>query len=176
MIWIFPAIAGLLIVYFAMRSSRFRRFAEPVLSILVALGLVSAFVVWMKDGSGDSNETDPPPFTQSRPAHRTGRTRLGRADIHPQPPRIRATGSPAPIVNRSAANLTNFNLTVTLQDCPGNVCTTVGEDTALILARVPAGREQTFETFFTFPARFGVEPAAPKWTTQISNIRGVAAQ
>lgn len=175
MIWIFPAIAGLLIVYFAMRSSRFRRFAEPVLSILVALGLVSAFVVWMKDGSGDSNETDPPPFTQSRPAITPEELALEGLTFTRNRPdtSYRVTGT---IVNRSAANLTNFNLTVTLQDCPGNVCTTVGEDTALILARVPAGREQTFETFFTFPARFGVEPAAPKWTTQISNIRGVAAQ
>ncbi|WP_428415091.1 hypothetical protein [Pararhizobium sp.] len=175
MIWIFPAIAGLLIVYFAMRSSRFRRFAEPVLSILVALGLVSAFVVWMKDGSGDSNETDPPPFTQSRPAIAPEELVLEGLTFTRNRPdtSYRVTGT---IVNRSAANLTNFNLTVTLQDCPGNVCTTVGEDTALILARVPAGREQTFETFFTFPARFGVEPAAPKWTTQISNIRGVAAQ
>jgi hypothetical protein len=175
MIWIFPAIAGLLIVYFAMRSSRFRRFAEPVLSILVALGLVSAFVVWMKDGSGDSNETDPPPFTQSRPAITPEELVLEGLTFTRNRPdtSYRVTGT---IVNRSAANLTNFNLTVTLQDCPGNVCTTVGEDTALILARVPAGREQTFETFFTFPARFGVEPAAPKWTTQISNIRGVAVQ
>jgi len=175
MIWIFPAVAGLLIVYFAMRSSRFRRFAEPVLSILVALGLVSAFVVWMRDGSGESNDANPPPFTKSGPVISPQELVLEGLTFTRNRPdtSYRVTGT---ISNKSAANLTNFNLTVTLQDCPGNICTVVGEDTALILARVPAGREQTFETFFTFPNRFGVEPAAPKWTTQISNIRGVATQ
>ncbi|WP_426227518.1 hypothetical protein [Pararhizobium sp. DWP3-4] len=175
MIWIFPAIAGLLIVYFAMRSSRFRRFAEPVLSILVALGLVSAFVVWMRDGAGESNDSDPPPFTQNRPVILPEEIALEGLQFTRNRPdtSYRVTGT---VVNKSAANLTNFNLTVTLQDCPNGDCKTVGEDTALILARVPAGREQTFETFFTFPSRFGVEPAAPKWTAQISNIRGVAVQ
>ncbi|MCV9999903.1 hypothetical protein OE766_16820 [Pararhizobium sp. YC-54] len=175
MIWIFPAVAGLLIVYFAMRSSRFRRFAEPVLSILVALGLVLAFVVWMREGGAESNDNDPPPFTQNRPVILPEEIALEGLQFTRNRPdtSYRVTGT---VLNRSAANLTNFNLTVTLEDCPNDTCKTVGEDTALILARVPAGREQAFETFFTFPNRFGTEPSAPKWTTQISNIRGVAAQ
>ena len=175
MIWIFPALAGLLIVYFAMRSSRFRRFAEPVLSILVALALLSAFVVWMRDGTGESNDSDPPPFTQYRPVILPEEIELEGLQFTRNRPdtSYRVTGK---VINKSAANLMNFNLTVTLQDCPDDVCKTVGEDTALILARVPAGRDQTFETFFTFPNRFGIEPSAPKWTTQISNIRGVAVQ
>lgn len=175
MIWIFPAVAGLLIVYFAMRSSRFRHFAEPVLSILVALGLVSAFVVWMREGGAQSNDTESPPFTQSRPVILPEEIALERLQFTRNRPdtSYRVTGT---VVNKSAANLTNFNLTVTLEDCPNDVCKAIGEDTALILARVPAGREQAFETFFTFPDRFGIEPSEPKWTTQVSNIRGVAAQ
>jgi hypothetical protein len=175
MIWIFPAIAGLLIVYFAMRSSRFRRFAEPVLSILVALGLVSAFVVWLRDGNTESKDNDPPPFTQNRPVIQPEDLALENLQFTRNRPdtSYRVTGT---VLNKSAANLTNFNLTVTLEDCPNDTCKTVGEDTALILARVPAGKEQAFDTFFTFPNRFGVEPTAPKWTTRISNIQGVAAQ
>lgn len=175
MIWIFPALAGLLIVYFAMLSSRFRRFAEPVLSILVALALISAFVVWLRDGSSQGSGAEPPPLAQNRPVILPEEIALEGLQFTRNRPdtSYRVTGT---VVNRSAANLTNFNLTVTLEDCPNDACKTVGEDTALILARVPAGAEQTFETFFTFPTRFGVEPSAPKWTTQISNIRGVAAQ
>jgi len=175
MIWIFPALAGLLIVYFAMRSSRFRRFAEPVLSILVALGLISAFVVWLRDGGSQSNDNEPPPFTQSRPVIQPEEIVLEGLQFTRNRPdtSYRVTGT---ILNKSTANLTNFNLTATLEDCPDNACKTVGEDTALIVARIAAGRSQAFETFFTFPNRFGLEPTAPKWSTRISNIRGVAAQ
>lgn len=175
MIWIFPALAGLLIVYFAMRSSRFRRFAEPVLSILVALGLVSAFLVWLRDGGAQSNGNEPPPFTQSHPVVQPEEIALEGLQFTRNRPdtSYRVTGT---ILNKSAANLTNFNLTATLEDCPDNACKTIGEDTALIVARIPAGRSQVFETFFTFPNRFGLEPTAPKWSTRISNIRGVAAQ
>lgn len=175
MIWIFPAVAGLLIVYFAMRSSRFRRFAEPVLSILVALGLVLAFVIWMREGGAESNVNDPPPFTQNRPVILPEEIALEGLQFTRNRPdtSYRVTGT---VLNRSAANLTNFNLTVRLEDCPNETCKTVGEDTALILARVPAGRQQAFDTFFTFPNRFGIEPSAPKWTTRISNVHGVAAQ
>jgi hypothetical protein len=81
----------------------------------------------------------------------------------------RATGM---VVNKSSFNLDYFRLSVTLEDCPQNQCKTLGEDTALILARIPAGRSQSFETFFTFPDRYGVEPTAPKWSYQVTEVRG----
>ncbi|OBZ93093.1 hypothetical protein ADU59_23720 [Pararhizobium polonicum] len=174
MIWIFPALAGLLIVYFAMRSSRFRRFAEPVLSVLVALGLLSAFVIWLRDGGSQDAADTQPPLTQSRPVIQPEEIVLDGLQFTRNRPdtSYRVTGT---VLNNSPANLTNFNLTVTLEDCPDNACKTIGEDTALILARVPAGASQTFETFFTFPNRFGIEPTAPKWSTRVSNVQGIAA-
>jgi hypothetical protein len=171
MIWIFPALAGLLIVYFAMRSSRFRRFAEPVLSVFVALLLLSAFVVWIRDGGSAAGTAEPPPFAQNRPVIQSNEIVLEGLRFTRKRPETsyRATGK---VLNNSPADLTNFNLTVTLEDCPGGTCKTIGEDTALILARLQAGQSQTFETFFTFPNPYGVEPSAPKWSYKVIDIRG----
>ncbi len=171
MIWILPALAGLLIVYFAMRSSRFRRFAEPVLSILVALLLLSAFLVWFREGGSSANDADPPPFAQSRPIIQPEEIVLENLQFTRNRPdtSYRVTGT---ILNKSPADLTNFNLTVTLEDCPDGKCKTVGDDTALILARIRAGQSQTFETFFTFPNPYGTDPVAPKWSYRVSDIRG----
>lgn len=171
MIWIFPAVAGLVVVYFAMRSSRFRHFAEPVLSLMVAAGLVVAFVIWINEGgnapdaaiigSGQPVKAEPKPqdivlegvaFSRNRP------------DTS-----YRATGT---ALNSSAFNLDYFRLSVTLQDCPQEQCRTLGEDSALILARIPAGQGQSFETFFTFPNPYGVEPTAPRWTYRVTEVRG----
>jgi len=171
MIWIFPALAGLLIVYFAMRSSRFQRFAEPALSLIIAVGLIIAFVVWISEGGNAPNaETD-----QSRPQIQPA---LTPEDISveglvftPNRPETsyRGTGT---VVNKSGFNLDYFRLSVTLEDCPQNQCRTLGEDTALILARIPAGRSQSFETYFTFPNPYGVEPTAPKWSYRVTEVRG----
>lgn len=171
MIWIFPALAGLLVVYFAMRSSRFRRFAEPTLSILVALLLLSAFLVWSRENGSSSNASDPPPFAQNRPVIQPEEIVLKDLQFTRKRPdtSYRATGT---ILNNSAADLTNFSLTVTLEDCPDGKCKTVGEDTALILARLQPGQSQAFETFFTFPNPYGVDPVAPKWSHRVTDIRG----
>lgn len=170
MIWIFPALAGLLIVYFATRSSRFRRFAEPVLSLMVAGGLIIAFIVWINE-DGNSPDTQSSPGQQTQPALTPQDISVvGLAFTRNQPDTsYRATGT---AVNKSNFNLDYFRLTVTLEDCPDNQCRTLGEDTALILARIPAGKSQAFETFFTFPNRYGVEPTAPKWSHQVTEVRG----
>ncbi|MDW5313058.1 hypothetical protein [Rhizobium sp. PL01] len=169
MIWIFPAIAGLLIVYFAMRSSRFRHFAEPVLSLMVAAGLISAFVIWINDGKSTSI-ADPetqqiqPTLTPQDIALEGMTFARNRPDTS-----YRATGT---VLNKSGFNLEYFRLSVTLEDCPNDQCKTVGQDAALILARIPAGQSQAFETFFTFPNPYGVEPAAPKWSYKVTEVRG----
>lgn len=169
MIWIFPAIAGLLIVYFAMRSSRFRHFAEPVLSLMVAAGLISAFVIWINDGK--STTTADPETQQIQPALTPQDIALeGMTFARNRPDTsYRATGT---VLNKSGFNLEYFRLSVTLEDCPNDQCKTVGQDAALILARIPAGQSQAFETFFTFPNPYGVEPAAPKWSYKVTEVRG----
>ena len=171
MIWIFPALAGLLIVYFAMRSSRFQRFAEPALSLMVAVGLIIAFIIWISEGNNTPNaETDQTP-QQSRPALTPDDISVdGLAFTRNRPDTsYRATGT---VANKSDFNLDYFRLSVTLEDCPQNQCRTLGEDTALILARIPAGQNQSFETYFTFPNRYGVEPTAPKWSYRVTEVRG----
>ncbi|WP_075292129.1 hypothetical protein [Pararhizobium arenae] len=170
MIWIIPALAAILIVYFAMRSSRFRRFAEPVLSVLVAIGLCVAFVVWLTD---DNRKPAAEPSTAARPAppitpdqivvETIGFERNG-TDLS-----FRATGT---VRNTSGAFLEYFRLTAILEDCAETPCRLVGEDTALILARVPPGESQAISTFFTFPNRLGATPRTPRWTTRIDSVSG----
>ena len=170
MIWILPAFAGLLIVYFAMRSSRFRRFAEPGLSLIVAVGLIIAFIIWLKD-TGPSEEPAVSASQMTEPALTPDQlavedltfTNSGRDRSY------RATGT---VINNSDFDLDYFRLTVTLEDCPGDQCKRVGEDTALVLARIPAGQSQAFDTFFTFPRPRGMDPVAPKWSHRVTEVRG----
>lgn len=171
MIWIFPALAGLLIVYFAMRSSRFQRFAEPALSLIVAIGLIIAFIIWINEGGNSADTAIDASRQQTQPALTPqdisvdGLTLTrNRTDTS-----YRAAGT---VTNKSGFNLDYFRLSVTLEDCPQNQCRPLGKDIALILARVPAGQNQNFETFFTFPNPYGVEPTAPKWSYQITEVRG----
>ncbi len=171
MIWIFPALAGLLIVYFAMRSSRFQRFAEPALSLMVAVGLIIAFIIWISEGNNTPNAETDQSRQQVQPALTPDDISVdGLAFTRNRPDTsYRATGA---VVNKSGFNLDYFKLSVTLEDCPQNQCRMLGEDTALILARIPAGQNQSFETYFTFPNRYGVEPTAPKWSYRVTEVRG----
>jgi hypothetical protein len=173
MIWIFPALAGLLIVYFAMRSSRFQRFAEPTLSILVAFGLLSAFFVWIREDNSATTRNEPPPFSRVQPVIPPEDIVLERLTFARNRPdtSYRVTGT---VLNKSDFNINYFRLAVTLEDCPANTCKSVGDDTALILARLAPGQSQNFETFFTFPSPFGVEPSAPKWSYRITEVNGRA--
>lgn len=170
MIWIFPALAGLLIVYFAMRSSRFRHFAEPVLSLMVAAALISAFVIWINDNKSAGGAAVPE-TQQVQPALTPEDIALEGVTFTRNRPdtSYRATGT---VLNKSGFNLEYFRLSVTLEDCPNDQCKTIGQDAALILARIPAGQSQAFETFFTFPNPYGVEPAAPKWSFKVTEVRG----
>ncbi|MBW9062586.1 hypothetical protein JNB71_04585 [Rhizobium herbae] len=171
MIWIFPALAGLLIVYFAARSSRFQRFAEPVLSLTVAGGLIIAFVIWINEGRNSPDSEPDQTKQQTQPALTPDDISVDGLTFTRNRPdtSYRATGT---VANKSDFNLDYFRLSVTLEDCPQNQCRTLGEDTALILARIPAGQNQSFETYFTFPNRYGVEPTAPKWSYRVTEVRG----
>ena len=48
MIWAF-AVAAAAILYLALRFRRFRSWVEPVLTIVVAIGLASALLIWFVD-------------------------------------------------------------------------------------------------------------------------------
>lgn len=169
MIWFIAALAGILIVYFAMRSSRFRHFAEPVLSILVAIGLGAAFVIWLTDGNRSS--PDPVPSTTQAPLIKPEELALEKVQFERNGSDLsfRATGS---VRNNSRAFLDYFRLTAILEDCAEEPCRLIGEDTALILARLPPGETHDIGTFFTFPNRLGTPLKSPRWTTRIESVVG----
>ncbi|MBD9647935.1 hypothetical protein JVX98_08145 [Ensifer sp. PDNC004] len=171
MLWLIALPLGLVVVYLAARFSRFRHWAEPILSVAVALGLLVAFIIWFVDRDG---RTPPAP----KPVETTQPAGLTAADValegltfeQSQPERsFRLRGT---VTNKGPQLLEYFRLAVTLENCPDGNCETIGNDTALILARVPAGQSRSFETFLTFPNREGESLTAPKWTTDIREVRG----
>ncbi|MCA1404597.1 hypothetical protein I6F26_10660 [Ensifer sp. IC3342] len=172
MLWLIVLLVAVAIVYLAARYSRFRNRAELVLTIAVALGLTVAFVIWLSE-RGNQQAPAPEP---SRPAG------LATEDIalesmtfernqSERSYRVRGT-----VRNSSALALEYFRLTVTLEDCPDGACEPIGDDTALILVRVPGGQSRSFETFLTFPFREGEPPTAPKWTYEVSEVRGATTR
>ncbi|WP_324762079.1 hypothetical protein SO078_11270 [Sinorhizobium meliloti] len=169
MAWLIALPLGLAIVYLAARYGRFRSWIEPVLSIAVALGLSVAFLVWLNEAAPD-NAPEPAP---SRPAAGLTVADITLRDMAFEPNetertfRVRGTAA-----NASDVTLEYFRLTVTLEDCPQDACKRIGEDTALILLRVPGGQNRPFETFLTFPYRPDEAPTAPKWTYRVSEVRG----
>lgn len=171
MLWLVALPLGLVVVYLAARFSRFRQWAEPILSVAVALGLLSAFMIWFADRDGGKPET-PQPVQTTQPAGLTVKDIAleGLTFEQSQPQRsFRLRGM---VTNNGQTLLEYFRLSVTLENCPDNNCHKIGDDTALILARIPPGQSRPFETFLTFPNREGENLAAPKWTTEVREVRG----
>ncbi|PST22236.1 hypothetical protein C7U60_13455 [Mesorhizobium plurifarium] len=171
MAWLIALPLGLAIVYLAARYGRFRSWIEPVLSIAVALGLSAAFLVWL-------NETTPedvpaPAPSQSASGLTVADVMLQDMTFEPNQSertyRVRGTAA-----NAAEATLEYFRLTVTLEDCPQGACRRIGDDTALILLRVPGGQSRPFETVLTFPFRPDEAPTAPKWSYRVSEVKGSA--
>ncbi|WP_026618994.1 hypothetical protein M728_002139 [Ensifer sp. WSM1721] len=173
MLWLVALPLGVALVYLAARYGRFRSWLEPVLSIAVALALTAAFLVWLSEGTPEQ-----PPAPAPTPAA----TGLAVSDIllenmsfEPNQSRrsYRVRGT---VANTSDVALEYFRLTVTLEDCPQGTCRRIGDDTALILVRVPGGQSRPFETFLTFPFRLDEPPTAPKWSYRVSAVRGAAGR
>lgn len=172
MLLVIGLLVAVAIVYLATRYSRFRNRAELVLTIAVAFGLVVAFVIWLSERG---NQQAPAPET-SRPAGLTTQDialegMTFERNQSERSYRVRGTAH-----NRSTLALEYFRLTVTLEDCPDGACEPIGDDTALILVRVPGGQSRAFETFLTFPFREGEPPTAPKWSYEVSEVRGAATR
>ncbi|WEZ83024.1 hypothetical protein P6U16_19200 [Rhizobium sp. 32-5/1] len=169
MIWIIPALAGLLVVYLAARFSRFRRFSEPVVSVAVAAGLISAFIVWWTDDAGKAPIKEP-------------QNTVAISAILPENIAITdlvvAQGSPATthhlsatIRNNSNLGLDYFTLVVTMQDCPNDVCMQIGQDEALVFARLGPGQSETIRKTLTFRVSSLSPPTAVRWGYRIEKIR-----
>lgn len=173
MLWL-VALVGVAIVYLAARYSRFRKWAEPILSVAVAIALLSAFIIWISD-NGERKAPAPEPVATTPAAPATENISLdGMTFEQSQPERsFRLRGT---VTNNGQTPLEYFRLSVTLEDCPQETCEKIGDDTALVLARVPVGQAKPFETFLTFPSREGESLTAPKWTYQVLEVRGAASQ
>ncbi len=173
MLWL-VALVGVAIVYLAARFSRFRRWAEPILSVAVAIALLSAFIVWISD-RGERKAQAPEPVATVPAVPAAKNISLGDMTFEQSQPersfRLRGT-----ITNNGATPLEYFRLSVTLEDCPQDACTKIGDDTALVLSRVPVGQARPFETFLTFPSREGESLTTPKWTYQVLEVRGAASK
>lgn len=169
MFWIIPALAGLLVVYLAARFSRFRRFAEPIVSLAVAAALLSAIVVWWTDGSR-SAAVPKPENAVAVPAILPDD--IAVTDF------VVVQGSPATshnlsatIQNNSDLGLDYFTLVVTMQDCPNDVCTLIGQDEALVFARLGPGQSETIRKTLTFPVSPLSPPTAVRWDYRLEKIR-----
>jgi len=169
MLWLIALALGVVIVYLAVRYGRFRNWVEPVLSVAVALGLAAAFLIWLSEGTPEQAPSPRP--TQTAAGLSASDIALRNLTFEPNEARrsYRVRGT---IENSSAFTLEYFRLTVTLEDCADGTCRRIGDDTALILLRVPGGQSRPFETFLTFPFRADEPPVAPKWTYQVSQVRG----
>ncbi|MDX3925011.1 MAG: hypothetical protein QHC90_04270 [Shinella sp.] len=171
MVWIF-AVAALTVLYLAIRFRRFRNWVEPVLTIAVALGLIAAIIVWLTDDNRQSGGGGAPsagPAT-APPAIAPEVVELGElAFVQGQPANsYRVSGI---ITNGAEIGLQSFDLTVRLEDCPEGTCRFIGEDTALIIARVPPMESLPFSTFLVFPEDDLRPVTAPQWSWTVRNPR-----
>lgn len=167
MVWAFVVVA-VAILYLALRYKRFQSWVEPVLTIVVAIGLTVAILVWFTD-----NRSVAPDPVQPRNVITPEEISLSDMQFAAGQPATsyRVTGT---ITNNSPVMLQSFQLTVDFDNCPNGACTRVGSDTALIIARVPPGQSQSFTTFVVFTGSDLLQIAAPKWTWSVSDLRALA--
>lgn len=164
MFWAFAVIA-VAILYLAVRFKRFQSWVEPVLTIVVAIGLTVALLLWLTD-----NRSIAPEPVQPRIVIAPEEIELSDMQFAAGQPATsyRITGT---ITNKSAVPLQSFRLTIDLADCPNGTCKQIGSDTALIIARVPPGQRQPFTTFAVFTGSDLLPITDPQWSWSISDIR-----
>lgn len=167
MIWAF-AVAAAAILYLALRFRRFQSWVEPALTIVVALGLASALLIWFVDERAPSGE----PVTQNAAAPALSEDMVVLSEMQASPGQtgtsFRVTGS---IANKGAAPMQSFRLDVMLSDCPGGTCREVGRDSALIVLRVLPGETKPFSTFAVFPGSDLTPVTSPQWDFGARDVR-----
>jgi hypothetical protein len=169
MIWAF-AVAAAAILYLALRFRRFQSWVEPALTIVVALGLASALLIWFVDERVPSDEAVTP--TSAVPALTEDTVELSemQAAAGQTKTSFRVTGR---IANKGTSPMQSFRLDVVLSDCPNGTCREVGRDSALIVLRVLPGESQAFTTFAVFPGSDLNPVTAPEWDFGARDVRAV---
>lgn len=169
MVWAF-AVAAAAILYLALRFRRFQSWVEPVLTIVVAIGLAAALLIWFVDERVPAGEAVVPNAAQ--PALSADNVELSemQASVGQTKTSYRVTGR---IANKGTAPMQSFRLDVVLSDCPAGTCREVGRDSALIVLRVLPGENETFTTFAVFPGSDLDPVLAPEWDFGVRDVRSV---
>ncbi|MDX3975563.1 hypothetical protein [Shinella sp.] len=167
MIWAF-AVAAAAILYLALRFRRFQSWVEPALTIVVAIGLAAALLIWFVEDRAPSGavvvqDTAAPALSAdnvelSETAASAGQTKTS----------FRVTGR---ITNKGTVPMQSFRLDVVLSDCPNGTCREVGRDDALIVLRVLPGESQAFSTFAVFPGTDITPVTTPEWDFGVRDAR-----
>lgn len=167
MIWAF-AVAAAAILYLALRFRRFQSWVEPALTIVVAIGLAAALLIWFVEERAPSGEV----VVQdtAAPALSADNVELSETEANAGQTKtsFRVTGR---ITNKGTVPMQSFRLDVVLSDCPNGTCREVGRDDALIVLRVLPGESQAFSTFAVFPGSDITPVTTPEWDFGVRDVR-----
>ncbi|MGB3876099.1 MAG: hypothetical protein WA980_09645 [Shinella zoogloeoides] len=167
MIWAF-AVAAAAILYLALRFRRFQSWVEPVLTIVVAIGLAGALLVWFVDERVPSSDPATPGSTAAALTADDVSLSEMQASVSQTKTSYRVTGR---LTNKGTMPLQSFRLDVVLSDCPNGACREAGRDSALIVLRVLPGESQTFSTFAVFPGLDLTPVTAPQFDFGAGDVR-----
>jgi hypothetical protein len=167
MIWAF-AVAAAAILYLALRFRRFQSWVEPALTIVVAIGLAAALLIWFVEERAPSGgvvvqDTAAPALSADNVELSETEANAGQTKTS-----FRVTGR---ITNKGTVPMQSFRLDVVLSDCPNGTCREVGRDDALILLRVLPGESQAFSTFAVFPGSDITPVTTPEWDFGVRDVR-----
>ena len=169
MIWAF-AVAAAAILYLALRFRRFQSWVEPVLTLVVAIGLASALLIWFVDERAPSDVA----VTPNAATPTLGEDMVDLSEMQAAAGQTRTsyrvTGR---IANKGTVPMQSFRLDVVLSDCPNGTCREVGRDSALIVLRVLPGESQDFSTFAVFPGSELTPVTTPQWDFGVRDVRAV---
>ena len=166
MIWAF-AVAAAAILYLALRFRRFRSWVEPALTVVVAIGLAAALLIWFVDERAPSGSVAVP--GTGLPADAVGLDNM-QAALGQTRTSYRVTGR---VTNGGAVPMRSFRLDIALSDCPGGSCRAVGRDSALIVLRVLPGESLDFTTFAVFPGSDLAPVTAPQFDFSVRDVQAV---
>lgn len=167
MIWAF-AVAAAAILYLALRFRRFQSWVEPVLTIVVAIGLAGALLVWFVDERVPSGDAATSGSTAAALTADDVSLSEMQANVGQTKTSYRVTGR---LTNKGAAPLQSFRLDMVLSDCPNGTCREAGRDSALIVLRVLPGESQTFSTFAVFPGLDLTPVTTPEFDFGVRDVR-----
>lgn len=167
MIWAF-AVAAAAILYLALRFRRFQSWVEPVLTIVVAIGLAGALLVWFVDERVPSGDAATSGSTAAALTADDVSLSEMQANVGQTKTSYRVTGR---LTNKGAAPLQSFRLDMVLSDCPNGTCREAGRDSALIVLRVLPGESQTFSTFAVFPGLDLTPVTTPEFDFGVRDMR-----